>query len=312
MSASSRRLRQLAGQLTQDSPAAAGGSAPVKVLVLGGLGAVGSGLRTYLPKVSSLRWEFTSVDLPGAEDKAPLNGVGKDLRTTKYYGDILHEPELLDKLLPGMDMVVYLARRNDLDEMNAMTDLVFERCIAQSKPPFILSASSIHAVDGAYSVDRGVLSLIAERKFDEIEQWPEMLPATTSSVGDLPYTQEKRHAEDWCKKYAAAGHGCIAARWGGINPVNQVYWGPNTERGYFTLFCHQEDSARFVDACYSTYLNGNLPSGAHYFVISGNKYRFFDIETPAKGIGYKPAHDAEAWMTVFGHAGAKARGGEYE
>ena len=100
---------------------------PVKVLVLGGLGAVGSGLRTcllrstaccpvllcllcvycvhlcllwlcypvspvhkalctpavavdresacvvrrYLPKVSSLSWEFTTVDLPGAEDKVP-------------------------------------------------------------------------------------------------------------------------------------------------------------------------------------------------------------------------------------------------
>ena len=26
-------------------------------------------VRRYLPKVSSLRWEFTTVDLPGAEDK---------------------------------------------------------------------------------------------------------------------------------------------------------------------------------------------------------------------------------------------------
>lgn len=305
---STRRLRLLAAQLTQE-PAAASGA--VKVLVLGGLGAVGSGLRTYLPEVSSLKWEFTSVDLPDAEDKAPLNGVGTNLGTQKYYGDILHEPGLLDKLLPGMDMVIYLARRNDLDEMNAMTDLVFERCLAQSSPPFILCASSIHAVDGAYSVDQGVLSLIGERKFDDIDQWPEMLPATTSSVGDLPYTVEKRHAESWCKKYAAAGHGCIAARWGGINPTNQVYWGPGTERAYFTLFCHQEDSARFVDACYSTYLQGSLPSGAHYFVISANKYRFFDIETPEKEVGYKPVHDAEAWMTVFGSAGAKARKGEY-
>jgi hypothetical protein len=42
------------------------------------------------------------------------------------------------------------------------------------------------------------------------------------------------------------------------------------------------------------------------------RYRFFDIETPAKEIGYKPAHDAEAWMTVFGHAGARAKGGDYE
>ena len=59
--------------------------------------------------------------------------------------------------------------------------LVFETCLAQPRPPFLLSASSIHAVDGAYSVDEGVLSLISERRFDEIDTWPEMLPATTVS-----------------------------------------------------------------------------------------------------------------------------------
>jgi len=46
----------------------------------------------------------------------------------------------------------------------------------------------------------------------------------------LPYTQEKRHAEEWCKKYADAGHGCIAARWGGklLSPLNPVL--PSTDR----------------------------------------------------------------------------------
>ena len=242
----------------------------MKVLVLGGLGTVGSGLRTYMPLVSSHNYEFTCVDLPFAEDKAPLNRVGTDLGSEKFYGDILLEPELLAKVLPGKDIVIYLARRNELEEMNAMTDQVFEACLAQPTPPFILCASSIHAVDGMYSVDEGELSLISERRFDELEEWPAYIPATTASVGMLPYTQEKRHAEEWCKKYAEAGNGCIAARWGGINPTNQVYWGPGTERGYFTLWCHQEDSARFVDSAYSTFLDGTLPSGAHYFVISKN------------------------------------------
>ena len=187
---------------------------------------VGSGLRTYLPRVSSRKYKFTCVDLPGADDKAPLNGVGTDLEAEKHYGDILKQPELLTKLVPGKDIVIYLARRNDLEEMNAMTDLVFETCLAQPKPPFMLSASSIHAIDGAYSVDRGVLSLLSERRFSEIEGgWPAKgfpIPATTASVGDRPYTVEKRHAEKWCQKYAAAGHGAIAARWGGINPVKCV------------------------------------------------------------------------------------------
>jgi nucleoside-diphosphate-sugar epimerase len=114
-----------------------------------------------------------------------------------------------------MDMVIYLARREGVEEMNAMTDLVFETCLAQPKKPFILCASSIHAIDGAYSVDTGVLSLLSERDPDTLSAWPAdgfPIPATTASVGELPYTREKRHAENWCQKYAAAGHGAVAAR----------------------------------------------------------------------------------------------------
>ena len=97
-----QRLEVLATHLSRAAatPCADGSSEPVKVLVLGGLGTVGSGLRSYLPVCSSLSFEFTSVDLPGAEDKAPLNGAGKDLQGSKYYGDILHEPELLVSLRP--------------------------------------------------------------------------------------------------------------------------------------------------------------------------------------------------------------------
>ena len=60
------------------------------------------------------------------------------------------------------------------------------------------------------------------------------------------------------------------------------------------MWCHQEDSARFVDACYKTYVKGKLRPGAHYYVISNNKYNIFDIETTRKEIGYKPQHDAES------------------
>ena len=67
------RLGKLAAHLVPTPPADIAGAAganptaaadaPVRVLVLGGLGAVGSGLRTYMPLVSSLAYEFTSVDL---------------------------------------------------------------------------------------------------------------------------------------------------------------------------------------------------------------------------------------------------------
>ena len=67
------------------------------------------------------------------------------------------------------------------------------------------------------------------------------------------------------------------------------------ERGYFALWCHQQDAARFVHACYTTRTSGDLPSGAHYFVVSDNTYNIFDLEIPRREIGYQPTHDAEVF-----------------
>jgi hypothetical protein len=83
----------------------------------------------------------------------------------------------------------------------------------------------------------------------------------------------------------------VAARWGGINAKNEM----TSEVAYFTVWCHQEDSARFVDACFKASRAGTLRSGAHYYVISDNTHNIFDIETPRKEIGYEPTHDAESF-----------------
>ena len=37
--------------------------------------------------------------------------------------------------------------------------------------------------------------------------------------------------------------------------------------GYFAVWCHQEDAARMVHACFRSRCAGHLPRGAHYFVI---------------------------------------------
>ena len=62
----------------------------------------------------------------------------------------------------------------------------------------------------------------------------------------LPYTQEKRHAEEWCKKYADAGHGCIAARWGGklLSSLNPVL--PSTDRSRDRPSCVSDLRAAFI------------------------------------------------------------------
>ena len=47
-------------------------SAKYNVLLIGGRGNIGSGLRTYLPRLNEF-YHITSVDLPGANDKATDN-----------------------------------------------------------------------------------------------------------------------------------------------------------------------------------------------------------------------------------------------
>jgi nucleoside-diphosphate-sugar epimerase len=258
------------------------------VLLIGGRGNIGSGLRTYLPKLDPA-YRIISVDLPGATDKA----TDKDAQRCFVDLDISSNPDQLDALMRGKDLVVYLARKSPHEDMNQMTDLVYQTVLAQDPVPMVVGSSSIHATDGAFSVHEGLLSLLSERRFGDIKQLPEPILTTIPACPTNPYGEEKAHVEAWTQRLANAGHGAVAARWGGINAQNVM----TTERGYFTLWCHQEDAARFVHACYTCYQNGTLRSGAHYFVVSDNTYNIFDIEITRREIGYNPKHNAEVFYT---------------
>lgn len=258
------------------------------VLLIGGRGNIGAGLRTYLPKLDPT-YHITSVDLPGATDKATDNTAQKNFIDL----DICAHPNQLNDLLQGRDLIVYLARKSPHEAMNQMTDLVFETVLKQTPVPMIIGSSSIHAVDGAYSVDKGARSTLSERRFNDIPQMPERIRSTLPAHPINPYGHEKAHVEKWIQHVANKGHGAIAARWGGINAQNKM----TKERGYFTLWCHQEDAAQFVHACYTTFQNGTLKSGAHYFVVSDNTYNIFDIDIPRAEIGYHPIHNSEVFYT---------------
>ena len=257
----------------------------IDVLLIGGRGTIGAGLRTYMPRLDP-GYRFVSVDLPGARDKAVEPDVQRDFVDL----DIAAEPEALADLAKGRDLVVYLARKGDLATMNRMTDQVFEAVLGQEKPPMMVASSSVHAVDGLYNFyeEGSVYWKMAERNFDDL---PERIAAATPAHVANDYGREKEHAERWVRRMAEQGHGAVAARWGGINPTNEVHV---PERGYFAVWCHQEDAANFVHAWYRSHLDGSLPAGAHYFVISDNTDNIFDIETPKKEIGYAPKHDSES------------------
>lgn len=256
----------------------------IDVLLLGGLGQIGSGLRIYLPRLDP-GYRFTSVDLPGSPDKAAEPVPGQELVEL----DIAAEPARVRELMAGRDLVVYLARQGSLIEMNAMTDLVFESVMAQEPVPLVIGASSVHACDGAYSVDEGPWSVWAERRFEELVPPPARVSSLIDACPTSGYGREKAHVEGWCRRLAALGHGAVAARWGGINTANAM----TAEKGYFALWCHQEDAARFVHACYTAWRAGTLRSGAHYFVVSDNSRNIFDIDLARREIGYRPLHDAE-------------------
>jgi hypothetical protein len=257
----------------------------IDTLLIGGRGAIGSGLRTYLPKLDA-DYRITSVDLPGAEDKATDPAAQRDFVDLDITGD----PQGLRKLLDGRDLVVYLARTNSLKSMNAMTDLVFESVRDICPETLIVGSSSVHAVNEAYwPFEKEPYATIATRRFEELDTWPEPLSAMMEACPNDDYGEEKAYVERWAQRFATEGHHAVSTRWGGINPRN----GNASEIGYFTVWCHQEDAARLVNGCYKTHRDGNLRSGAHYFVISNNKYNIFDIETPRREVGYEPTHDSE-------------------
>ena len=257
----------------------------IDTLLIGGKGNIGAGLRTYLPRLDE-DYKVTSVDLTGAVDKA----TESDAHRTFVEMDVSEDDAGLRKLLEGRDLVVYLARIRGLGEMNAMTDQVFRAVMDVCPDAMIVGSSSVHATGGAYvPFDKEPYLAIAERRFDDVNAWPDPLPATLDPCPIGDYGLSKAYVEAWAQRFGATGHHAVAARWGGINAANVM----TTETAYFSVWCHQEDAARFVDSCYKAKVAGTLRSGAHYFVISNNTYNIFDIETPRNEIGYGPEWDAE-------------------
>jgi hypothetical protein len=269
------------------------------VLLIGGRGNIGAGLRTYLQRIDPA-YRITSVDLPGSPDLA----IETDAQRAFVDCDITEDPRRLSALLAGRDMVIYLARTDGLAEMNRMTDLVFEMVVEQQPVPLLIAASSVHACDGAYSMYDGIWSILAERRFDELKPMPERISSRIDACPTTDYGREKAHVEKWCGKLASAGHPAIAARWGGINAANEVNL---SEKGYFAVWCHQEDAARFVQACYQTHMTGGLRSGGHYFVTSNNSHNIFDLELPRQEIGYEPQYDAEDYYRAQGSSDSPVR-----
>ena len=89
----------------------------ISTLLIGGKGTIGAGLRTYLPQLDA-EYRVVSADLPGAPDAATETLVHREFVEL----DASVDDAKLRSALEGCDLVVYLARKDPLSDMNAMTD----------------------------------------------------------------------------------------------------------------------------------------------------------------------------------------------
>ena len=229
----------------------------------------------------------------GDDDEPENQLVSSESIEEKDSETIQEDDDGLRRALEGRDLVVYLARTGELGPMNRMTDQVFQAVMDVCPSAMVIGSSSVHATGGAYfPFDKEPFSRIAARAFDGVDPWPR-LSARLEPCPTGDYGLTKAYVEAWCQRLGAIGQSAVAARWGGINARNAM----TEEVAYFTVWCHQEDAAQFVDGCFKAHRNGTLRSGAHYYVISDNTYSIFDIETAREEVGYTPVHDAEALVT---------------
>ena len=88
----------------------------INTLLIGGKGTIGAGLRTFLPRLDS-SYRVVSADLHGATDKATQEDAHREF----IEFDASRDDGDLRQALEGRDLVIYLARKDPLGEMNDMT-----------------------------------------------------------------------------------------------------------------------------------------------------------------------------------------------
>ena len=136
----------------------------IEVLLLGGKGTIGTGLRKFLPQLDS-RYKFTIVDFNDSDEK--LENI--DPKETFIHFDISNDSEKLKQTLLNKDLIIYLARKDPLNKMNEMTDLVFSSIQEVCSKALVIGSSSVHATGGAYfPFSKKPYSIIAKREFNKI------------------------------------------------------------------------------------------------------------------------------------------------
>jgi len=248
-----------------------------RVLVTGAAGKIGTILRERLDG----SYELTGVDRRRSKRRAWRHA---DLRKLAS----------VERAVAGQDAVVDLAANpavdtpwQDVYENNVRATWNLFAAAAAAKVERVVFASSNHVV-GLYELDAPYADIVAGRTAGLD---PEAIPRLTADVPIRPdgaYGVGKALGEAAARYFSETfGLSVICLRIGTVNWSSR----PESPRELATLLTH-EDLIRLVRCCLEA--PADLRFGV-YYGVSGNTWRFWDIEPARRDLGYEPADDAETW-----------------
>jgi len=257
---------------------------PLKVMITGVAGLIGNVL-----------WK----DLRRKPDKYDVYGLARRLQPSARLAsgemDETRQWQLVDvadfdamrRAIEGMDVVVHMAAdpRGDAPwEAVLKSNLIgayntYEACRLGGVKRIIYASSVM--VSWGYWQDEPYKSL-AEGKFKNL---PAPLPIVTKEMPVRPtdlYSSSKLWGEALGRYYSDLhGLSVICLRIGGVNDPDR----PRPSQIGHAVWCSRRDIAQMVERAI------NAPKELRYdifYVISNNKYRFWDIEHGKKVLGYVP------------------------
>ena len=200
----------------------------------------------------------------------------------------------LERHFEGCDAVVDLAGFPSVEES-------WERILTNNIPATVnaieaaratgveryVFASSNH-VTGLYERDEPYASVVAGLTADLA---PETLPRLTSAHPirpDSPYGAGKAFGEAAARLAAeTGGPSAVCLRIGTVSATDR----PDDARGFATLLTHR-DLVQLVRRSLEAGLDARF---GVYYGVSHNRWRFWEIETAERDLGYRPEDDAEQW-----------------
>lgn len=264
-------------------------SSPIKVLVTGATGHIGSS--TYLALAEQPeRYEVYGLDRTREHSqRLPQRNAHIDIPEDRFFSFDLADFDAVQKAVSGMDVVVHLgADPGDDGSWESLRDNnvigtynVFEAS-HQLGVSRVVAASSIMVSQGHR--EQEPYRSIVERRWGDIAEGYEMIAPDIPAEPRGIYGATKVWTESLGRVYADKGISCICIRIGQVERDR-----PRPPNGH-DIFVSQRDIVQIMER--SIGADESVRFGIFYG-MSNNDYRWVDIEQARQVIGFEPQDRAE-------------------